>query len=187
VLGGRNSHTGDSWVLGYRFGALPVGVLTCWFSGLVASPLDPLVVPLPLCPIFQLYLLSRSRTRHRYHQHRRRSLPPTRLLLYLPTVTPLFGKISRERVDTLELLYRANQVHEDKEQDRGNRSVASALKNVQKPSGNAARTKASRHKTSWHATARTARERSAPNNVDRLVRISYRNVLAVVCHALNWT
>jgi hypothetical protein len=78
-------------------------------------------------------------------------------------------------------------MHEDKEQDRGNRSVGSALKNVQKPSGNAARTKASRHKTSWNATARMACKRSAPNNVDRLMRISYRNVLAVVCHAVNWT
>jgi hypothetical protein len=64
------------------FGALLVVMVIRWFSDLVPSPLDPLVVSLPLCPIFQL---SRWRTRHRYHRCRRTSNYRLCGYSYLPT------------------------------------------------------------------------------------------------------
>jgi hypothetical protein len=112
-------------------------MLIWWFSGLVPSPLDPLVVSLPLCPIFQLYC-SLALAMHRYHRYRRRSNYRLHGYSYLPTVSPLFGKISRPRepksghaITTL----RGYPKHEDKAQDRGNRSVGSALKIVKNPVG----------------------------------------------------
>jgi hypothetical protein len=84
----KGSNPAEGTVVGTEVWPLLVGVLTGWYSGLVASPLGPLVVSLPLCPIFQLYLLSRSRTRHRCHRHRRTS--NYRLLwLFLPPNTEL--------------------------------------------------------------------------------------------------
>jgi hypothetical protein len=59
----KGSNPAEGTVVGIEVWPLLVGVLIGWYSGLVASPLDPLVVSLPLCPIFQLYLLSRSRIR----------------------------------------------------------------------------------------------------------------------------
>jgi hypothetical protein len=84
----KGSNPAEGTIVGIEVWPLWVVMVIRWFSGLVPSPLDPLVVSLPLCPILQVYLLSRSRTRHRYHRYRRTS--NYRLLwLFLPPNTPL--------------------------------------------------------------------------------------------------